>query len=79
MSNKKVFIGNLPYSVEESSFKELFTSISFESIEFLKIEDGRPSGFAILTLNSSVDEAITTINSFEIDGRLISATQYLNY
>jgi len=79
MNDKKIFIGNLPFKVDEDSFKELYNSINIISVELLKIKDGRPSGFGIVTIGSEILEALIAINSTEIDGRLISATEYITY
>ena len=79
METKKIFIGNLPYSASEELFRELYNSIEIEKVELLKIEDGRPSGFGIIYTNSNITETLSAINGTEIDGRLISATEYLTY
>ncbi len=79
MENNKIFVGNLPFNITEELFKEQYLSVNIEKVDILKLEDGRPSGFAVVYVNSQTKEAIKEIDATEINGRLVSATEYICY
>ena len=79
MENHRIFIGNLPFSLCEESFFHQYSSVEINKIDILQLEDGRPSGFAIIYVNSDVKIAIKEIDGTEFGGRLISATEYIAY
>lgn len=71
----KLFIGNLPFSVDEGQLNELFAP--FGSIESVAIpkdrETGRARGFAFVNYESagSAQEALQ-LDGHEVDGRKIA-------
>ena len=73
--NKKLFVGNLPYSTSEDSLKELFSSAG--AVESAKIITDKMScrskGFCFVEMTSEDDakKAIETLAGKEIDGRAI--------
>ena len=75
MDNKKLFIGNLPWSINSDSLKELFSSFG-EVSEAIVITDrmsGRSKGFGFVTLKTEemAQTAIEALNEKEFEGRKI--------
>ncbi|MEK6840795.1 MAG: RNA-binding protein [Nanoarchaeota archaeon] len=71
--SKRIYVGNLPWSVTFEKLKELFSSFG-EIEEALVIADkytGRSRGFGFVTFkkNSDADKAIGEMNEKEIEGR----------
>ena len=70
-----IFIGNLPYKIEESELRELFED--YGEVTSLKIITDRQTGqskgfgFAEMTDNESALKAIEDLNAAEIYGRNI--------
>lgn len=69
----KIFVGNLPFSVESADLAELFEQAgSVEMVEVIydKIS-GRSRGFGFVTMSSTdeVKAAVEQFNGYEIDGR----------
>ncbi|KAI3848957.1 hypothetical protein MKX03_015035 [Papaver bracteatum] len=69
----KIFVGNLPFSVESADLAELFEqSGTVEMVEVIydKIS-GRSRGFGFVTMSSTdeVKAAVEQFNGYEIDGR----------
>lgn len=72
--SKKLYVGNLPYSVDEGMLKQLFVDGGWETEEVVLIMDrdtGRPRGFGFVTITNGddADEVIAQLNGKEIDGR----------
>lgn len=79
MGNKKLYVGNLPYSSTEDQLKELFAQAgTVESARIITDKySGRSKGFAFVEM-SSVEEAqkaIQTLNKYEIDGRALAVSE----
>lgn len=72
---KKLYVGNLPYSVSEDSLKELFAAYApIESTRIITDKfSGRSKGFGFVELSddAKADQAIEELNEKEIDGRNI--------
>ncbi|HOS88719.1 MAG TPA: RNA-binding protein [bacterium] len=71
----KLYVGNLPYSVNDDSLRELFSSygnVLSASIIFDRMS-GRSKGFGFVELedDSGAKKAISEMNEKEIDGRKI--------
>ena len=70
---KKLYVGNLPYSADESGLKEYFASAG--TVESVKIindrETGRSKGFGFVEMSTEEEaqEVINTFNGQELDGR----------
>ena len=75
----KIYAGNLPYSTTEDELRSLFE-------EFGQVEDvavisdrktGRSKGFGFVEMpnNSEADNAIKTLNSTALKGRMITVNQ----
>ncbi len=75
MDKKKLFVGNLPWSLNNDSLKELFSQFG-EVIEAIVIMDnmaGRSKGFGFVTFANEEDakRAIEEMHEKEVDGRNI--------
>ncbi len=72
---KKLFVGNLSYSVSENDLKNLFSEAG-EVVSVAIPTDrmtGRPRGFAFVEManDEDADKAIETLNGKEIEGRAL--------
>lgn len=75
MDNKKLFVGNLPWSVNNDSLRDLFSQVG-EVVEAMVITDrmsGRSKGFGFVTFatDEAAQAAIQQMNEKEIEGRKI--------
>ena len=74
--SKKLYVGNLPFSMDDDALKALFTDGGWDTEEVVVISDrdtGRSRGFGFVTLVNDDDasEAIAQLNERDIDGRNI--------
>ena len=75
MDNKKLFVGNLPWGINNDSLRELFATVG-EVVEARVITDrmsGRSKGFGFVTFatEEAAQAAIAQLNEKEIEGRKI--------
>ena len=75
MDKKKLYVGNLPWSVNEQSLKDMFSPFG-EITEAIVISDrytGRSKGFVFVTFANEADaeKAIAEMAEKEIEGRKI--------
>ena len=73
MGNKKVFVGSLPWSVNNDSLKELFAAMG-EIVDAVVITDratGRSRGFGFVTFadEAAAKKAVDEMNEKEVEGR----------
>lgn len=73
----KVYVGNLPFSVDEQQLRTLFEEGGREVLEVNIITDrdtGRPRGFAFVNMASQEEAqaAINALNGFEMGGRALT-------
>jgi cold-inducible RNA-binding protein len=76
MMSKKLYVGNLPFTMDEDGLKALFADGGWETDEVVLIshrDTGRSRGFGFVTLVNDDDasEAIAKLNESDIDGRNI--------
>lgn len=76
---KKLYVGNLSYATTEGNLSELFGTVG-EVASVSLITDrssGRSKGFAFVEMaeDSAAQEAITQLNSKELDGREINVAE----
>jgi RNA recognition motif-containing protein len=76
----RLYVGNLPFSTDENSVRELFERNSRKVQEVKLITDrdtGRPRGFGFVEMASSedADGAIRELNGFELDGRQLTVNE----
>lgn len=73
--SSKIYVGNLPYSVDDSSMESNFAE--FGSVISAKVmmdrETGRSKGFGFVEMASAeaAQAAITALNGMSVDGRSI--------
>jgi cold-inducible RNA-binding protein len=76
---KKLYIGNLPYSVTEASLRELFAQAGeVASVSIITDRDsGQPRGFAFveMTSDAAAQQAINQINGKAIGDRTITVAE----
>ncbi len=77
--NKKLYVGNLPYSVTETALRELFAPCGeIASVAIITDRDtGRPRGFAFVEMadNEGAQKAIATINGTMLDNRQLTVNE----
>ncbi|KAI7757186.1 hypothetical protein M8C21_021457 [Ambrosia artemisiifolia] len=71
----KIFVGNLPFSVDSAALAGLFESAgNVEMVEVIYDKvSGRSRGFGFVTMSSveEVEEAVRKFNGYEVDGRAL--------
>ena len=76
---KKLYVGNLPYSVTDESLKELFSQVgAVDEAVVIKYNDtGRSKGFGFVTMSNDDDasKAIEMYHLKEIDGRKLNVNE----
>ncbi len=79
METKKLYVGNLPYSITENSLQNLFSQAGqVESCRLITDrETGRSKGFAFVEMatEDQAQNAIETMNGREIEGRAITVNE----
>jgi RNA recognition motif-containing protein len=78
--NKKIYVGNLPYSATESDVRNLFAQHG-EVVSVRLITDretGRAKGFGFVEMNGpDADNAIEALNGFQYGGRNLRVNEAL--
>ncbi len=74
----KIYVGNLPFSVDETKLKDLFSG--YETQEITLISDkfsGRSKGFGFVTIEDeeSAKKAISEFNGKEVEGRELKVSE----
>jgi RNA recognition motif-containing protein len=76
---KKLYVGNLPYSVADSDLEQLFHQFgTVQSAQVIMDRDtGRSKGFGFVEMGSDQEAqaAITGMNGKEIDGRSLTVNE----
>jgi RNA recognition motif-containing protein len=76
---KKLYVGNLPYSIDDSRLQSAFAE--FGAVASAKVitdrETGRSKGFGFVEMDSDSDAeaAIQKLNGAEMDGRAINVSE----
>ena len=76
---KRLYVGNLAYSVTEADLREVFTETG--TVADVKVvldrESGRPRGFAFVEMSTDEEatKAMGTLNGREIQGRPINVSE----
>lgn len=75
----KVYVGNLPFSVDDAKLKELFSAYG-ETEEATVIKDkfsGRSKGFGFVTFkeDEAAKKAISEMNDKEVEGRNLKVNE----
>ncbi len=77
--NKKLYVGNIPFSATEADLRELFEPHgSIESINVITDrETGRPRGFAFVEMNDaeSASKAMQALDGLDMGGRNLKVNE----
>ena len=76
----RLYVGNLPFSVDESSLRSLFeqNERTVEEIKLITDRDtGKLRGFGFVEMGNSedADKAIRELNGYEMDGRPLKVNE----
>ena len=76
---KKLYVGNLPYSVSDSDLQQMFEAHgTVQSAQVIMDRDtGRSKGFGFVEMGSDAEAqaAIQAMNGNEIDGRALTVNE----
>jgi RNA recognition motif-containing protein len=77
--SKKLYIGNLPYSVTDTALREMFTPLGeVSSVSVITDRDtGRPKGFAFVEMadDAAATQAISQVNGKTLENRTITVAE----
>lgn len=74
----KLYVGNLPFSIDEEAFKKLFAGFTTEEVTLIKDKfSGRSKGFGFVTIadEEAAKKAISEMNEKEIEGRKLKVSE----
>ncbi len=74
----KIYVGNLPFSVDEESLKELFSAYGVGEVTLIKDKfSGRSKGFGFVTIedDEEANKAISEMNGKEVEGRELKVSE----
>ena len=76
----RLYVGNLPFSADESQVRELFAQNNRDVTEVKLITDrdtGRPRGFGFVEMGNSEDAAgaIAELDGYTMDGRALTVNE----
>ena len=74
----KLYIGNLPFSVDDAGFKKLFESYEVEEATLIIDKfSGRSKGFGFVTISDdeAAKKAIEEFNGKDVDGRELKVSE----
>ena len=74
----KLYVGNLPWSIDENGLKELFAAYTVEEANLIKDRySGRSKGFGFVTISDdeSAGKAVSEMNEKEIEGRKLTVSE----
>lgn len=76
---KKIFVGNLPFSMGETELRELFLQKgAVDSVTVMRdVETGRSRGFAFVEMANEEEakKAIEELNSYSVEGRNLTVNE----
>jgi RNA recognition motif-containing protein len=69
-----IYVGNLPYSASEEQLQSLFGAYgTVERVNLITDRDtGRLKGFGFVEMSSGAQEAMSSLNQSELDGRTLT-------
>jgi RNA recognition motif-containing protein len=74
----KIYVGNLPFTADESAVRTLFaTHGTVESVALISDRDtGQPRGFGFVEMsNADAARAIQSLNGHQMDGRALKVNE----
>ena len=77
---KRLYVGNLSYSVTDADLREVFSSSGYEVVDVKVVMDrdaGRPRGFGFVELASDdqANKAIEEMNGRDLQGRALNISE----
>jgi RNA recognition motif-containing protein len=77
---KRLYVGNLSYSVNETDLRDAFTAEGYDVAEVKVVMDrdtGRPRGFAFVEMatEEGASKAIENLNGRDLQGRTITVSE----
>jgi cold-inducible RNA-binding protein len=77
--NKKLYIGNLPYSTTSDQLKELFSEAGTvdDAVVITDRQSGRSKGFGFVEFSKEAEakKAVESMDGREVDGRAIKVAE----
>lgn len=77
--SKKLYVGNLPFSVNTDKLKELFAAYGqLDDVALITFKDtGKSKGFGFVTIadDAQAEKAITEMNGKEMEGRALTVNE----
>lgn len=77
--SKKIFVGNLPFSMGEAELRQLFSQKgSVDSVTVMRdMDTGRSRGFAFVEMPDDAEaaKAIEELNSYSVEGRNLTVNE----
>lgn len=74
--SKRLYVGNLPYSVKEPELQELFGPYGATSASIPTLDDGRSKGFGFVDVeDDQAETAIQEMNGKEMGGRNLTVNE----
>ena len=74
----KLYVGNLPWSVDEEGLNKLFEEFKPEEVALIKDKySGRSKGFGFVTIadDEAAKKAMEAMNGKEVDGRELKVSE----
>ncbi|HTY43694.1 MAG TPA: RNA-binding protein [Patescibacteria group bacterium] len=74
----KLYVGNLPFGVDEDALRELFAGFDPEEVSLIKDKfSGRSKGFGFVTISSdeAAQRAISEMNGKDVQGRELKVSE----
>ncbi len=76
---RKLYVGNLPYSIGEAELQELFAKAgNVETVRVMRdMATGRARGFAFVEMatDEEAQKAVTEFNEYELGGRALAVNE----
>ena len=76
--NKKLYVGNLPYTISEQDLRVLFAKAGdvTSAVVIIDRNSGKSKGFGFVEMDSQngAEEAIKLLNGYELGGRAINVS-----
>ncbi len=77
--SKKLYVGNLPFTVTQEKLEELFAAYGQidEAVLITFKDTGRSKGFGFITINddAQADKAVQEMNGKELEGRKLTVNE----
>jgi len=74
----KLYVGNLPFSVDDEGLKNLFSAYNPEEVSLIKDKfSGRSKGFGFVTISDDAvaKKAIEEMNGKDVEGRELKVSE----